>query len=679
MRSSLSLRAGMVMAAMVVAVVSSSLAGERPVAVERVNLLSRLGRELPANTLKLFRAAIDGEARRLYVSGILTSHLAVLDLEGERWAATIDTGLPQGYKYLYADAVNHLVFVYDGSHGTLARVDPTAGTVGPQVAVPAQTGSLLADGVRGLIYLLTPEQPSLRAYREDTLELAWSSDEVSSGSGQPVMDPDTGDLLLLDMAREGPEGRIYRFDPGARALKGTIVFDLPSGQRAGTLLLDPVGHRLVVVVGQGEIRTLGMGGETLGAFRVPAELELQNVALDPDRGRVLAVAVGRPVGDQVSGIVGHLLVVDLATMELVRDIHVAKKPHSLAVDPRTGIAWMPNGDASTVWRVDPGTGEVQGRRLGDSAEQVVAVQGGRRLVMNSRLGGSYLMAWDTSGDRLDTFETGTWPIPVRAVPELGLLLVLNAWDGTLTVLPEEHLEHPLATIRLALPPGTTDRLPDLAVDPIRRLAFAAFPEFGAIAVADLGSLAPDGVITVPGALTGDTGGGPGQLMLAVDPAGDRLLAVEAQRGRAVVFSIATREVLETASFDSNAVGEQTTDLLFADPGRGTCWVGRLELSMADGHPTGRKLPRGDRVFAVDEDRGVYWVAGEEQGEDLLVAVDRETLEVSGAWPVGRSDGLHSSFLFVPPGRIWRARLTEVDLTGYELRPGPRHPTGRAGR
>ncbi len=652
-------------------------AGEQPFEVRRVNLIAELGRELPENTLKLFWAAVDPAARRLYVSGILTPHLAVMDLDTRRWIATIDSGLPRGYTYLYAEPQRRLLFVHASSTGRLLRVDPEAGAVGPEARVPSSSGTVVCDGGRGLVYLATPEAPTLRAFREDTLELAWSSDAVSPGAGQPVLEPGSGDLYLLDLARTGPEGRIERFDPDTRTVVGTVTFELPAGQRARRLLLDPVGHRLVVGVGADEVRTLAMDGTALGSYRVPAGLELERMELDATRGRLLLVTLERPEGDLVAGVGGHLLVVDLDTLSLERDIPVGRKPRAIAIDPTTGVAWLPNGDASTVWAVDPGTGEVTGYRLGDSAEELVALEGGRRLVTESRLGGSYLMAWDTARRELETFTTGTWPVPVRAVPGLGLLVVLNAWDGTLSVLAEDDLRHPLATIPLDLPPGTTDRLPGLAVDPVRELAFAAYPEHGAIAVADLAALAADGVLAVPGAETGEGEGGPGQLLVAADPAADRLLAVEPLRGRVTVFSIDARSVVATAAFDPDRAGSPATDMLFADTGRHTCWVGRIELATLDGAPTGRELPRGDRVFALDPGRGVYWVAGVEGGEDVLAAVDRETLAVAGAWPLGAADPVHSAFVFVPPNRIWRARMAEVDLTAYDLREGSRRPAGRA--
>lgn len=437
---------------------------------------------------------------------------------------------------------------------------------------------------------------------------------------------------------------------------------------------------MLVVVGTTELRILAMDGSLLGSFRVPPELDFQTMTLDPDRSRILVVANERPSGDTVAGVGGHLLVIDPASMDTVRDLGFARKLRSVALDPVTGVAYLPNADAGTVWKVNPGTGEISGLRLGDSAEQLLPVDGGRRLIINSRLGGSYLMAWDVEHHTLETFAAGTWPIPLRYLAEDDLLLVLNAWDGTLSLLDASKLAEPPVTVALDLPPGTTDRLPDLAVDPVRRLAFAAYPEHGAVAVVDLAARRADGILEIPGAVAGDTGGGPGQLLLGVDPALGTLLAVEPARGRVTVFSIDGRTVIATSNFSPADTGPLTTDMLFVDEAAHGCWVGRVELSTSNGVPTGRVLPRGDRIAHLEERSGVYRAAGVEPWEDgfadMLITVDRNTLEAIHAWRLGAADLLHSSLAFLPDGRLWRVRMTSVDLDSYRLQPAARRPSGR---
>lgn len=653
----------------------------QPVKVDHIDLRAELGRQPSRNTLKLFRAAVDTQARRLYVSGILTPSVAVLDLDSERWVAFLDSGVEErAYRYLFMDDVNHLLWVRDGSRGSLTRVDPETGAVGPQVAVPARAGSMLCDGARSLVYLLTPEEPSFRAFREDTLETAWTSDAMGTGISSMVQDPETGELLILDGAQRGPGGLVYRLDPDTQSVTGTIELNLPAGARGGKLALDSEGHRLVVTIGSREVWTLAMNGTQLSAYEVPSDLELEAVAVDGARSRLLMVATDRPGGDQAAGVGGHLLVAGLGTLSPGRDIAFGRKLHSLVVDPATGLAYLPNGDASVVWKVDPGTGEVTGLRLGDSAEQVVPVNGGRTLVMNSRLGGSYLMAWDAETGHLETFEAGVWPIPLRSVPGDDLLLVLNAWDGTVSVYLGAELGEPLAIVPLDLPAGTTDRLPDLAVDPERRLAFAAYPEHAAVAVVDLTTFSAAGVLNVPGARAGDIGGGPGQLLVGVDSTLGRLLAVEPSRGRVTVFSIDSRDVVATADFSTEEMGPVTADMMFVDEEAHTCWVGRLEIATATGSPTGRTLPRGDRVFAVDSRRGLYWVGGVETTADgpadVLAAVRRDGLAEVGAWTLGPADTVQSSVAYVPPARIYVTRMAADDLAVYAIAEPVRRVSGR---
>lgn len=71
---------------------------------QTVDTLELQDRPLDENVLKIFSAAADTANNRVYVSGIMSRDIAVLDGATEEWLGTIDSGTDgRGLKYLYAD------------------------------------------------------------------------------------------------------------------------------------------------------------------------------------------------------------------------------------------------------------------------------------------------------------------------------------------------------------------------------------------------------------------------------------------------------------------------------------------------------------------------------------------------------------------------------------------------
>lgn len=215
-----------------------------------------------------------------------------------------------------------------------------------------------------------------------------------------------------------------------------------------------------------------------------------------------------PASGEVASAAGRLFFFDAATGAPRGEVAVGRKPHRVVFDPDFDAYYLPNADAGTVWRVDAATpGPAEALRLGDSLEGIALA--GERLVLDSRLGGSYLTLYDPATGSATPFTSGTWPYPALTDRAGGRLFVLDFWDGTLSLFNlGTGAPQRTATIPTGLPRGTTDRLPDLVVDEARQRAFAAFPEHARIAVVDLAAGSSGTPLEVPGGQAGDTGGGP---------------------------------------------------------------------------------------------------------------------------------------------------------------------------
>ena len=453
-----------------------------------IDIRAAMWRPLEHNVLKLFRAAVDPIRHRVYVSGILTPHIGIWDATSQDWVGTLDTRLAntKALKYLALDPVAQRLYVRDATHNRLLALDIASDTVLASVDIPQAVGTLVPDTTRGLLYMLTGEAPNFRALDGATLEPVYTTQEMGSGMTQAVHDEAADALYLLEGATRG-QGRIYRFDLAQRTAEEVVTFTLPANQRAGALRWDAAGQRFIVGA-SGRVLVLDAQGNEQAAIAFPRELEYRAMTYDPVGEQIVVLFQRRaPRNDPnapLNGLGGRLAFYAPDDGRKLGALEFGRNLRSVEVDTASGDLYLPNGDASTLWHIPPDRSEAIPLRLGDSLEQLVPLLGGDLIAMNSRLGGSYLITYDVEADMLETFTAGTWPIPMRANGNGDHLLVLNAWDSTLSVFgftPERAL---LNTIPLGLPMGSSDRLPDLAVDSTRGLAYAAYPEFGKIAVVD---------------------------------------------------------------------------------------------------------------------------------------------------------------------------------------------------
>lgn len=645
--------------------------------IDTVNLRERQARPLDENVLKLHGAAVDAARNRVYVAGILSPALAVLDGGSEAWLRTYDTGIGGfALKYLAIDSVANRLYINDATGNTLRAIDLASGArIGP-VSVPSTLARPTADSRRGMVYMTFPDTPSFRAYNGADLSLAYASDAMGAGAAQALWDEATDRVHVLDAATPGVM-RIHHFDPAARAVSGTLTLPLGPGQRPYRMALDPVRQRFFVAAGPQVLAASADAGLLCRMPLSPAQ-DTQDIAFDPARNEVAVLVLDRPAGGTQAESGGHVLVFNAATCLLTRDLALSRKPHTLNYNSANGRYYLPESDASVVWSVSGGGGEARGLRLGDSAEMLALAHDGESLFLTSRLGGSYLMEWRTSTSSLRTFSAGFWPVPIRVAEGGYALHVLNAWDSTLAVFDLADSRWSAATIPLGLPTGTTDRLPDLALDPVRQRAYAAYPEFGQIAVVDLIRRAPLAPISVPGFPTGDTGGGPGQLQVRVVTATGRLFAYWQPAKRITVWDVtgdAPVLLLDRSLGGMPAIGA-SLDQLFVDGGRNRVYAGPMELDGATGQPTGRLLGHGERVIGLDEHSNSLWTSAVAAtggvATDVVARLDRDSLAAWEILTLGAAPSVMSTqYAFdAARQRLYAADGQEALLRVYNTAPVP---------
>lgn len=109
--------------------------------------------------------------------------------------------------------------------------------------------------------------------------------------------------------------------------------------------------------------------------------------------------------------------------------------------------------------------------------------------------------------------------------------------------------------------------------------------------------------------------------------------------------------------------------MFFDREKNRLFAGPVELDGVTGRPTGRELARGQRVFALDQKKKLYWAdAVEHQGQkavNVVVALDRETLRERAVYVIGPASTVVPEYaLDTERGRLYVGQMTTVQLEIY---------------
>lgn len=600
----------------------------------RIPMLRVLGRTLSDNVLKLFSVLGDAVNNRIYVAGIMTRHIGVYDGTTHAVLGTVDTGIVgNSYKYMALDTTANRLYVHDGLNHILVAVNLSTGQVTGPVSVPPLTWGILADESRGLLYVLAPESPNFRILDGATLQTVATSTAMGTTVTSMLLDRASDSVWVMDQAPG--TGRIFQYNLASRTVTSTISFALLGQQRATAMAgRTPSGAFWLHVPGRGILR-VSSAGRIEQTLTLPA-LTFENMVYDPDAD-LLSVLFQEGVAEgEVAAVGARLWRYDGRTW--AETSAFGAKPHLISLNRATGRIYAASGDESVVYHTTRESGVMTSFRVGDSVEHVQPTPGGP-LYITSRLGGSYLTAYTPETGAAETFTAGFWPTALAFDPAGRYLIAVNAWDSTISIF--EHPTHRLLqTTSLGIPRGTTDRLPDIAVDFTRGRAYAAYPEFGVVAVADWVANRPVTTLALSGFTAGDTGGGPHHIQVAVSESHARLF----------IYAPALRrlETYDISGSTPSRIGQATTSLetgdeghawktLFVDAARDRVFVGPNVYDARTGRSVGIRASVGDRLFASDDARSVYWACSTESGVLSVHTLDRATLTAVDSQVLGSSN------------------------------------------
>lgn len=668
--------------------------------VRKFSLLDVAGRDLRTNVLKLFSAAVDPSSNRLFVTGILTEDEGVLNTVSQTWESTLHTG-DTGWKYLWVDDPHRFLYLANGTSGKIKTIHLDTRATLAETDLSTSPGDRFAgsfarpaiDQVHGRFYLGSERPPYLRVFEGATLAPVTGFTTgltVPPGTGHPIHDPSEDVVYVFDILGTTTNRNFYRVNPTNGSTISTHTFWAPPGQRAVQITRNFARNQFNVVTEQNStnhtLLLVNQFGTTLRTNLLASYRQVSDMAFEAESEKLILLTLDAPTGGRIEGIGGFLEVYDAIALTNVSEVAFGRKPQSLAYDPTHHRYYVPNGDASVVWSFDPPYTNATGLRLGDSVEQVVPVDGTTAVVMNSRLGGSYLVASDVARYTNATFTSGVWPIPIRVERSGQRLFVLNAWDSRLAIysLLKDGAIDPLTptlvtNITLPLPPGSTDRLPDLAIDSSNHLALIGYPEFNQLVVVDTTNYTIVRTDTVPVIPADESSGGPGQMNVGFNEAARLRYVFRKGNTNLLIFPpLASPGLPKLVSLTTNNWGRTfsavNTEFLFRDETNNRLFVGPLELDPLSGAYLGSiALTNGSRVFAYDSVTDCYWtlglgvLSGVPGMAYFVAALDRATLALQHKEWLLVSDGLPPQpALDVARRLLYVGYVTKAELHIYSV-------------
>jgi DNA-binding beta-propeller fold protein YncE len=627
-----------------------------------------LGQQTP-NVLKGMMVAVDSDQHLGFVAGIMTNTVGIVDLTANRFigAFAVSDATLNVAKMAY-DGIHKRLWLVSGRGAYIKIVDPetrsvvaeidTTGEAGPQTPdYPVRAIAL--DAERQTVYLIRRDQTTRILAYDNTLS---PPREVLSDESVFSIRWDTENdrLIVLTAPRMGA-GEILLLPRGDASLLTRIA--APAGSRRPPHLItaDDEGHLFVAGESLWKIET-ATGTEK---FRVMLPFQAAHIEVAGDEVGVLEKTALQPSEDDY--------VSKLHTFSVATGALIASRPAGLESSRMAAISGggflVGNAGGAEVLNFPVGASPGQTIDVGTAAEDIHFSRDGDRVFVLNRLGGSQLLE-----KSLITGETrilgedaiGAWPIRMATRMDEDKAFVLGHFESKLTVIGLSDLKK-LRTIDLGQGHALTDTMSDLVADPAGRLLVALLAEQGKVVIVD-GST--EDVLAVVELGPEVLGGGPGRMNAAVDAdtravyvylADDATLyKLEESNGfqvdpTAKVELTFSRDVQQSYGFGAVYFNVRQSRVFV--------WNQAVNSRTLDHGPA---LPNIHRVVG-ERDGTIYAERKTPGGDEILVALDDETLEETGQLVIGnyRAMGSQTAFHW-ETGLLAQALGAQSEVHFFEL-------------
>jgi DNA-binding beta-propeller fold protein YncE len=571
------------------------------------------------NHLKIFDVGVDETRNRVYVMGIMTAGIAVIDGETDTLIGSVDSGRSEanpGRTYLAVHPTTGVIYVANWHAQTLRMVDPDTGTVTGPVALPGDPFDVVVDSAQNRVYVSMRTFGKVGVYDATSLAEVAVIDLGANRIGGLALDSAANRLYVVDS--DAPDAanqsRLYVINTDTLTPLSPIPFDNPFGPPANFADVDPASGRTFVTTSD-HLFILAPDGSIQRLVGLPADSKAP--IYWSDTGKVYVVS-----RDGISPIESTVSVIDAATGHLDQTVALGTGgAQHAALNRVTGKLYTAGMEYTDVVVFDTATNSVAGSvDIGNSVEDIVTAPSDGTAYFANRLGGSTVIAYRPDTGEWGEFEAGGWPVDLDVDEALNRLYVLSHYAGTVSAfdLSSDTLN---PTLLAAVPLGLTDHddaLSSMALDATHHRLITTHPEHDSIVVVDGDSLSVAATISDLPSFTYNPNGtaGPGHLQPAVDEGLNKLYVLVSRAERVDVFDgdagYAYERTIDLSGYPWEWQADFDDNYIWVDSTRHRLYVGPLIIDTTTDAYAGQ-LPAGagQVVVGVDEAANLLYTIGVE--------------------------------------------------------------------
>lgn len=575
-----------------------------------------LGHDLP-NILKGMAVAADPANNRIFVSGIMTGTLGIVDATTRTLVDSFEFTDDYGLTRMVWDPVHSELWMIDTGGEHLWIVSPDERRVLVEADIGADSRPT-QDGfpVRGAA--LDVDTQTFYAYRSDgDRVVVYNRDlqkqgEILSGHFlfNMTWDAENRRIVALSIPPEGVgEPRVISASVSNPADLREVTVEQFGARPPRVFALAPDGDYLVA--DDRNVSRLAPDGSRIWNLRT--EFAATALAVTESRVGVLH-KYGSPGAEDEY--VSRISLFDHGGQPITVSNLRYESSRVTAVGDTIVVG---NGGDGSLSFVSP-DGVVETTKVGSAAEDVIFTPDGQLIVLN-RLGGSQLIAYDLATGASRVLELGNWPVRMALAEDGTAVHVFSHFHSSLDVIDVERFER-VDSIPLGVEPAVSDTLGDMAASRDGRLVVGLIPEHGAISIVDTVLQRAVSVQYIASPRYAD---GPGRFQGAVDGAEGRVFVYIEETAEVLRFDEAEDwEMTARASLDVDG-GTQGLELLY--------YAESVELLLAGDRvidpDTLREVTRldlADRIVG-DAEGVLYGQYVDEDGFETLVVLDSDRFEV----------------------------------------------------
>jgi len=258
------------------------------------------------------------------------------------------------------DERTNRAFVTNTYSNTVTLLNATSGTIVRTIAVGKGPGALAVDATRGRVFVANSGDGTVSILDARTGKVL-ASPHNKGGSCEVAVDRRAGRVVVLSQIRYYSFARLLNAATGV--LLHTVSLDQGTDCPSSTVGVDEVNGHTLVFTGPprdsnapSTVSTFDTrSGRVLGKVAVSSptgDWVLGTVAVDEQRGLVVAAAQDMNRVESLSGsppaLPGEVSVLDTRSGQIVATAHAGLGAYTVAVDPRTGHAFITNSHDNTV-------------------------------------------------------------------------------------------------------------------------------------------------------------------------------------------------------------------------------------------------------------------------------------------------------------------------------------------